>query len=144
MAPAEAFLSHSSDDHEFTSRLAGILRRHGIQVWYSETNILGAQQWHDEIGNALRRCDWFILVLSPRSIESMWVKRELVFALQQPAYADRIVPLVLEPCDVERLSWVLSSLQMVDFQVGFDEGCRALLRIWGIAYQADVASQAHE
>jgi hypothetical protein len=82
MIPQEAFLSHSSKNREFVSHLANELRRHGVPVWYSETNILGAQQWHDEIGKALRRCDWFIIVLSPDAVDSMWVKRELIFTLQ--------------------------------------------------------------
>ena len=78
--PKEVFLSHSSSDRAFITRLAGLLRRHGVPVWFSDTNILGAQQWHDE------------------------------------------------------LSWTLSQLQMVGFQNDFHEGCRNLLRIWGIGY----------
>jgi len=73
--PEEIFLSHSSADRPFTTKLADVLRRHGIPVWYSDTNILGAQQWHDEIGVALGRCDWLVLVLSPSSVASKWVKR---------------------------------------------------------------------
>jgi len=133
--PQEAFLSHSSQDHEFAARLADELRRHGVPVWCSQTNILGAQQWHDEIGSALRRCDWFLLVLSPHSVESMWVKRELLFALQQDRFADRIVPILLQPCGFDRLSWVLSSFQFVGFQESFEDGCRALLRLWGLGYR---------
>jgi hypothetical protein len=76
MIPAEVFLSHSSADRLFADAVAAVMRRHGVPVWYSQTDILGAQQWHDEIGAALRRCDWFALVLSPHSVESMWVKRE--------------------------------------------------------------------
>lgn len=135
MMPNEAFLSHSSEDRDFVSNLAEILRRHGIPVWYSETNILGAQQWHDEIGAALDRCDWFVIVLSPSSVHSMWVKRELIFALQQNRFEDRIVPLLHRPCNFERLSWVLPSFQIIDFHDSFDEGCRDLLRIWGLGYQ---------
>jgi len=134
-APQEAFLSHSSQDDEFVARLADQLRRHGVPVWYSQTDILGAQQWHDEIGAAIGRCDWFLLVLSPHSVESMWVKRELLFALQQERFADRIVPILLQPCGVDRLSWVLPSFQFVDFQQSFDDGCRALLRAWGLGYR---------
>lgn len=134
--PNEVFLSHSSLDREFAANLAVVLRDHGVPVWYSPTNILGAQQWHDEIGAALRRSDWFLLILSPNSVESMWVERELQFALQQTRLADKIVPLLHRPCDHERLSWVLSIFQFVDFQQAFDEGCRDLLRIWGLGYRS--------
>jgi hypothetical protein len=133
--PQEVFLSHSSEDRVFVSRLADELRRHGVPVWHSQTNILGAQQWHDEIGAALRRCDWFVVVLSPHSVESMWVKRELLFALQQERFADRIVPILLQPCGFDRLSWVLAGFQFVDVQESFDDGCRTLLRVWGLGYR---------
>jgi hypothetical protein len=113
-----------------------------VPVWYSRTNILGAQQWHDEIGAALNRCDWFILVLSPHSVESMWVKRELGFALQQQRFENRIVLILYQPCDMARLSWVLPSFQIVRFQDDFDQGCRDLLRVWGLGYSPDPAPGA--
>lgn len=132
--PAEVFLSHSSADRGFVTRLADVLKHHGVPIWYSDTNIQGAQQWHDEIGAALRRCDWFILVLSPAAVDSKWVKRELLFSLQQDRFDGRIAPILHKSCQYEDLSWTLSQLQMVNFQEDFDEGCRDLLRIWGIGY----------
>ena len=135
MIPNEVFLSPSNVDQDFAMNLANMLRRHGVPVWYSRTNILGAQQWHDEIGAALQRCDWFLLVLSPNSVDSIWVKKELIFALQQNRFENRIVPLLYQACDLERLSWVLSMFQMIDFQRPFDDGCRELLRIWGLGYR---------
>lgn len=134
--PQEVFLSHSSLDREFAGTLAEVIRRHGIPVWYSQTNILGAQQWQDEIGAALQRCDWFGVVLSPRSVESMWVKRELLYALQQSRFENRIVPIVYQASDYERLSWALSLFQMIDFTHGLEHGYRELLRIWGLGYRA--------
>ncbi len=72
MLPSEVFLSHSSLDQPFVTSVVEMLRRHGISVWHSQTNIVGAQQWIDEIGTALARCDWFAVVLSPNSVGSMW------------------------------------------------------------------------
>ena len=84
--PREVFLSHSSKDRKVAQRLAAILRVHGVPVWYSATNLLGAQQWHDEIGAALERCDWILVLLSPQATQSEWVKRELCYALRTPHY----------------------------------------------------------
>lgn len=134
--PQEVFLSHSSADREFTAKLADVLRRHGVPVWYSETDIQGAQQWHDEIGTALQRCDWFVVVLTPDAVASMWVKRELLFSLQQDRFDGRIAPVLSESCNHDELSWTLASLQMVNFMDNFDQGCRDLLRIWGLGYSA--------
>jgi len=111
------------------------MRRHGVPVWYSQANILGAQQWHDEIGAALQRCDWFAVILSPQSVESMWVKRELLYALNHDRFENKILPIMHQPCDHERLSWTLSEFQMVDFTHTLEEGYINLFRMWGLGYR---------
>ena len=134
-APQEAFLSHSHQDREAAEELVGTLARHGIPVWYSPTAVVGAQQWHDEIGRALRRCDWFLLLLTPRAVASTWVKRELLYALRTEGYFERITPLLLEACDAEELSWTLPDLQTIDLSESCEDGYRQVLRAWGIGYR---------
>ena len=133
--PGEIFLSHSSRNEAFTTRLASVLGAHGLNTFYSKKNIQGAQQWHDEIGSALDRCAWFVVVLSPQSVRSEWVKREFVYALQQRRYRNRIVPLLYKTCYSQKLSWTLSSLQYVEFRKDFHQGCRDLLALWKIGYK---------
>lgn len=132
MAPAEVFLSHASADARFVRSLADALQRHGVRVWYSATHIRGATQWHDEIGAALTRCDWFAVILSPKSVKSMWVKRELLYALQEERFANRIIPILHKRCNVQSFSWALSAIQFVDFTQSFDDGLNSLLRVWHI------------
>src|SRR5437667_4390118 len=92
--PTEVFLSHSSKDVRFTNRLAKPLEARGVNSFFSKKNLRGAQEWHDELGGALKRCDWFLLVLSPESVRSTWVKRELVYALQEHRLEERIIPVL--------------------------------------------------
>ncbi len=136
MLPSEVFISHSSLDQPFAALLTELLQRHGVPFWLSRRNLIGAQQWHDEIGAALGRCDWFVVILSPNSVASKWVKRELLFALDDDRYDGKIIPLLYQPCEYRDLSWALSLLQMVDFTGDFDAGCRDLLRVWGIGFRA--------
>jgi hypothetical protein len=140
MPPKEVFLSHSSENEAITRRLAETLRNHGIPVWYSATNIRGAQQWHDEIGKALKRCDWFIVLLSNDSITSRWVKMELAYALRHSQYSERILPILLEECDYESLSWTLDSFQIVDLSGDFETGCTDTLNTWGFGFDPEKAS----
>jgi TIR domain-containing protein len=133
--PREVFVSHSNKDRRFAERIVRVLRDHGVAVWYSGTNIVGAKQWHDEFGKALGRCDWFIVILSSHSIKSEWVKRELLYALNDSRYNRHIIPISHKPCNHIDLSWTLGASQFVDFTTSFDEGCRSLLRIWGLGYQ---------
>jgi len=64
------FLSHSTKDRKFALSLARTLKGHRIPYWYSATHIAIARQWHDEIGKALKRCDWFLVVLTPDAVKS--------------------------------------------------------------------------
>jgi hypothetical protein len=97
--PSGCVYLSSTRDRAFVERIVAALRRHGIPCWYAPTGILGAQQWQDEIGRALRRCNWFLVVLSRSASRSKWVKRELQYALQDDRYNDRILAIVKAPGD---------------------------------------------
>jgi len=71
---------------------------------------------------SLARCSWFVVVLTPQSVASQWVKHELVYALQDERYRGA-------------LSWTLSSLEFVDFRNGFEGGCREFLAVWKLNYR---------
>jgi hypothetical protein len=126
----EVFLSHASQDHLIARRLKEVLVAHDIPIWFIPHRIHGAQQWQDEIGSALAKCGWFIVLLTPHAVKSMWVKRELNYALSKKRYKDRIIPVQFKRCDFEELSWTLSQFQFVDFRKGYWHGCEKLLHIW--------------
>jgi hypothetical protein len=132
--PREVFLSHASQDQGMAGQIAAVLREHGVPVWFSQTHLLGAQRWHDEIGKALLRCDWFLVLLSPDAVKSTWVKRELVYALRSSHFDGRILPIVARACEFDQLSWTLKDFQAVDFTQDFATGCQFLLRTWGMEY----------
>jgi hypothetical protein len=135
MPPREAFLSHSSVDRAMAEQIAETLRLHGVPTFYSPKNIVGHQQWQDEILQALQRCDWFLVLLSPEAMRSMWVKRETAFALSERRYNDTIVPLNYRDCDLGPLEW-LKLYQFVDFRTDFSHGARELLRAWGLGLKS--------
>jgi len=116
----------------FVAKLIKLLQRHRIHFWYSPKHVVGAQQWHDEIGKALERCDWFLLVLTPHAVKSKWVGHECMYALNDDRYAGRIVPVLCKECKWKQLSWTLKGLQWVDFRRDYQTACRDLLKIWGI------------
>jgi hypothetical protein len=141
MIPKEVFLSHSSENRPIATAVAETLRNHGVPVWYSTTNIMTAQLWQDQIGKALRRCDWFMVLVSSAAIASTWVKRELSYALNHSQYDDHIVPVMIEDCDYEELSWCLGVFQMADLNGGQEEAYRQMLQAWGVGLDMDKINQ---
>ncbi len=132
MPRPDAFLSHASRDRKLIERVAPVLEAAGVKYFYSKRHIRGARQWHDELGAALKRCNWFILLLTPNAVRSVWVKRELLYALQASRYKDRIAPLLFADCKVSKLSWTLPAFQYIDFRNRFKDGCESLLQLLGV------------
>lgn len=134
VVPHEVFLSHAHQDAAYVKKLAADLRRHNVRIWYSERHVKGAQEWMDEIGKALDRCDWFIVVLTPAAVKSIWVKREVTFALSQARYHGRVIPLRRKTCIPKDLAWPLATIQTISAQP-YADGVRRLLALWGLRYR---------
>ncbi|MBL8829631.1 MAG: toll/interleukin-1 receptor domain-containing protein [Planctomycetaceae bacterium] len=133
--PKQLFLSHSHANHAFTVKVAHVLRDHGITVWFAPHQILGADQWQDEIGQALEASDWLAVVLSPDSAKSMWVKREVQYALKEQRFEDRIIPIHFRNHAKIPWAWPLSNFQAIDFRKSFTSAAAKLLQVWGIQLQ---------
>jgi hypothetical protein len=125
----EVFLSHASPDRAFVERLSRALDEANIRHFYTKHRIASARQWHEELGDALAKCNWFVPILTPSAVRSVWVKRELLFALQSNAYKDRVAPLLVKVCEASKLSWTLSSFQPIEFRSRFEQGCEELIRL---------------
>src|SRR5262249_14951771 len=71
------FISYSHKDEEFAKRLHSKMRDQGLRVWYAPQDIHGGKKLHEQIDEAIRVYDKLLLVLSPRSLKSEWVKTEI-------------------------------------------------------------------
>jgi hypothetical protein len=134
MTPREVFLSHASENSAVATAVAATIRNHGVPVWYSRTDIVSARQWHDEIGRALKRCDWFMILLSDAAIRTKWVKWEFFYAINHNQYDERILPVIIEDCDYEELSWTLDAFQMVNFASNQENAYVQIFRTWGLGF----------
>jgi TIR domain len=78
-----------------------------------------------------------LVVLTPDAVKSDWVRRELLFALNDNRYNRRIIPLLLKNCEFSDLSWTLPSFQFADSRNDVEAGYRKLFRLWGIPFKAE-------
>lgn len=83
-------------------------------------------------------------MLTPDSVKSDWVKRELLFALNDNRYNRRIIPLLLKNCKFSDLSWTLSSFQFADFRKDTEAGYRKLFGLWGIPFEPAPRNRRHK
>ncbi len=114
------FVSHSTQDIAWIEAdLIPLLRSIGIVPWYSRDDIRTTEYWERQILTALRKCDWFLIVLSSRSAESEWVKDELHWAIANRA--NRIIPVLIDRCDLHDFHIRLSRIEYADWVSDRDE-----------------------
>jgi len=96
------FLSHSSADKALVARLASDLVARGIPVWFDSWTLETGDSLYSRIFDGIDQSTFLLIALSPSSVASKWVNRELAAAL---ALEDRlgrkvILPIKIGDCEV--------------------------------------------
>jgi uncharacterized protein YjbI with pentapeptide repeats len=71
------FISYSTKDQEFADRLHADLQNKGVRCWFAPHDIQAGKKIHEQIDEAIRRYERLLLILSPNSMNSEWVKTEI-------------------------------------------------------------------
>jgi TIR domain len=90
---AGLFLSHASADKPFVTRLAIDLVGRGMPVWFDTWEMDTGDSFEKKIYDGIDSTDYLILVLSPSSVASGWVQKELTAALALEERDNRTVVL---------------------------------------------------
>lgn len=134
------FISHSAKDRDQVQRhVISFLREHGIETWYSTDNIKKASDWERQIRAGLEQCDWFLVAVSPHAIDSLWVRTEVHWALEE--MTGKVIPVLLEDCDPSKLHLMLRLIQYIDFREDANKAQQELLSTWGLDTATKVANQ---
>jgi formylglycine-generating enzyme required for sulfatase activity len=122
----QVFISYSRKDLAFVERLAKDLQAAGLQVWYDLSGLEVGQRWGSEIQKAIRKSKIVVAVLSPHSVRSEWVEREILFASNRKL---KVVPLLYRSCELPM--WCVN-LHYIDLQgKGYEAHFPELLKALG-------------
>jgi hypothetical protein len=121
----QVFISYSRKDINFARRLATDLEEAGFRVWWDISDLKGGDDWVRFIPTAIENSRFFVVLLSPNSIQSEWVAKEYSYALR---LRKKVVPAMIKPCDVP---FALNTINYVDFvhdeyEIAFNKLLRAL------------------
>jgi hypothetical protein len=78
---ARIFLSYAHEDGETTARLAEELRARGFRTWQDVEDIRLGNRIESEVERGIAKCEAILHVLTPASISSPAVRREITLAL---------------------------------------------------------------
>ncbi len=92
---ASVFLSYAREDRSIAEQIATLLHSHGISVWWDRDMIAGADI-HTVVDSELSRSQVVVVLWSPHSVTSHWVRGEAQTALDE----EKLVPVKVAQCKV--------------------------------------------
>jgi hypothetical protein len=94
MSETDVFISYSRDDREVAKRFATALSHEGFRVWW-DAALHSGETFDEVIEEQLRAAKSVVVLWSPRSVKSRWVRAEATLADRR----NKLVPAIIEPCD---------------------------------------------
>lgn len=109
----KVFISYSSKDIAYAEGMATILKELGVSYWKAPEMIPAGSNYAKEIPKAIGECEYFILLISKASQESIWVEKELDSAVNN---RKRIIPIQIdkEPLN-DMYRFYLNNVQMISY-----------------------------
>jgi formylglycine-generating enzyme required for sulfatase activity len=92
---ADIFLSYKKEDLDIANRLVAALRTEGMSVWWDD-GLTPQEAWDTTIERELSAASTIVVLWSPRSVSSEWVRREAHFAQDR----GKLVPVIVEPSNI--------------------------------------------
>jgi hypothetical protein len=108
----QIFLSFAESDEAFAKALASQLARRGLSVWSADQEVLPGDNVWLRIGEALKKSKAMGVLVSPESMRSDHVRREIEYALGDPNYEHRVFPVRVRPTN--DIPWILRRLKGFD------------------------------
>lgn len=113
------FISYSRDDWEkYVSPLVEKLKDKGLTTWVDQDLIRGGDNWLDEINRGLKECHILILCVSPKSLESRWVKMEYRYFIIKDK---RVIPIICEAAELPAELEIIGYLDYANLDKLIDE-----------------------
>jgi len=126
---ARVFVSYAHDDSPFVDSLTSHLEADGVVVWRDNTEILVGDDVDRTISAGIQKNLLFLIVLTPASLNSAWVSRELDEASHEAATGKKVLlPVIaggLAPVDLPPR---IRRRRFVEFTAAFERPYAQLLR----------------
>ena len=122
----KVLISHTSHDKKFVSQLTLRLRNDGVSVLNYQSELAVGDNVAEKINDAINRADYFIVILSKKSVNSTWVNFELSATILNEISKEKniILPVLIEDCEIP---FTLKDRFFTDFRLSFEEGYSKLI-----------------
>ncbi|MEL6593337.1 MAG: toll/interleukin-1 receptor domain-containing protein, partial [Bacteroidota bacterium] len=93
------FISHTTADDAFIRKLNFALQELGVQTFVDSRDMSGGDEINVEVAKAIKSAKHFLVVLSPRALNSGWVLKEIEMAEEVKALREadyKLVPILIK------------------------------------------------
>src|SRR5215471_6590373 len=104
--PITVFLSHATHDDATVTALRQALEHHGVSVWADSQRLSAGDPLTARIQEAISQSQHFMVLVSPRSINASWVRKEVQLAQEvQRAHGGgyKVIPVLYDGATYEIL-----------------------------------------
>ena len=101
------FISYAEQDRPYATALGKALKDASQDIWEPQ-DLQPGENWRLKSGEALAEADAVVVLLSPESVATEWVRREIEFAISSPRLKGRLIPVLVRPS--RDIPWILREL----------------------------------
>ena len=109
MTAIKVFVSYARSDHALAEQLFRTLHTMPVEVW-SDDQLKAGENWSEVLRSRIRDSQFFLLLLTPKTLESSWVHQELGAAW---ALGKRIVAVATDSRLVNKLPVDIAGVQIL-------------------------------
>ena len=141
-APKHVFMSYSRRDEAVMRRVTDFLRDQGVNVWVDNEKLIpGTPIWEEEIEKAIISAGAVVVLLSPDSKKSPWVRCEISYAEDNWKH---IFPIMIAGDEKNAVPIRLTNHQRIDIRKNEGVGLKSLLTALGSGTKVSGDSSNHD
>lgn len=128
MPEKKIFISYSHADKGVAERLAHALNAQGVDVWWDHWELQPGDSLVSKLfESGLSQASHFLILLSPDSVRSRWVREELDIAtVRRIEDLVRVIPVLIRDTEIPT---PLRALLWVDLRSQFDDGVQRIVNV---------------
>ncbi|MEG4304198.1 TIR domain-containing protein [Microcoleus sp. D3_18a_C4] len=139
----QVFISYSEQDRETMEKIRNSLRRESLTVWTNITDIQTGEDFQRAIDRGIEQTDNLVYLVSPDSVQSEFVRKELEYAV---SLHKRLIPILVRETPPESIPKALQGVQYIDLTDNVEEGDYVLdeSQLLKIIHQDEVYYNEHK
>lgn len=112
------FVSYSRVDAELARSIYERLEQLGFKMWRDRSDMIGGEDWWQQIEEAIKNSDSMVLCLSPEALSSSVVAKEWRYARQ---VGTRVIPVIARPINFNEVPQWIAKVDWLDLRTDAPE-----------------------